>query len=311
MRAFGRFAWSFLAYNLAVIGWGAFVRATGSGAGCGRHWPTCQGAVIPRAPALETVIEFTHRATSGIAMILAVILVVWARRVYAPGHAARRAAWAALAFMVTEALLGAGLVLFGWVAANASLARGWAMAAHLANTFLLLASIALTAAWSDAPAGGLRLRRDSRPAPWLAAGAVATLLAGVTGAVAALGDTLFPATTFAEGLRQELSSQAHLLLRLRVLHPFAALGAAAVLLTAARAATRARPVRPVQRAALALGALVVIEVAAGVVNLALLAPIWLQVVHLLLADLVWVTLVLLAAAALAPAGELPGETRTG
>jgi len=127
------------------------------------------------------------------------------------------------------------------------------------------------------------------------------LLAGVTGAIAALGDTLFPATSFAEGLRHELSGDAHLLLRLRLLHPFAAIAAGAALLAVARLALRARADRRVRRAALALAALVAVEIALGVLNVLLLAPVGLQLVHLLVADGIWLALVLLAAATLAPA----------
>src|ERR671937_2450642 len=148
MRPFRRFAWGVLIYNVAVIAWGALVRATGSGAGCGQHWPMCNGQVVPISPAMETAIEFTHRATSGIALVLVAALVVCARRAFPRGHAARRAAGFSALFIVTEALLGAGLVLFGWVAKDASAGRGFAMALHLANTFLLLASLALTAGFS-------------------------------------------------------------------------------------------------------------------------------------------------------------------
>ena len=290
MRSFARFAWAVLAYDVAVMAWGALVRATGSGAGCGQHWPLCNGEVVPRAPGAEMIVEFTHRATSGVALALVVVLFLWARRVLSRGHPARRTSAAALAFMVAEALLGAALVLFGWVAKDASAGRGFAMALHLANTFLLLASLALTAGWADA-SGGLVWRRGvlSR---LLAFGGAALLLTGVSGAVAALGDTLFPAVTFAAGLRQELSDGAHLLLRLRVAHPFAALLAAGLLLGAAAVATRPGTGERSRRAGLILATLVVVELFAGIVNLVLLAPVWMQVVHLVLADLTWIALVL-------------------
>ncbi len=306
MRAFTRFAWSVLAVNLAVVAWGAFVRATGSGAGCGRHWPTCNGEILPRAPAVATAIEFAHRASSGIALLLVVALVAWAVRVAPAGHPARRAAWASLALMITEALVGAGLVLFGWVAKDASAARGWVMAVHLTNTFLLLAAIALTAEWSARPGGVTATGRGALAAILgMAFGTV--LLAGVTGAIAALGDTLYPATSFAAGFQHELSGKASVLLRLRLLHPFAAIAAGGALLVAARAALRARPSERVHRAATGIAALVAIQLAAGAANVLLLAPVWLQLVHLLLADLVWLQLVLLAAATLAP-GEAPART---
>jgi cytochrome c oxidase assembly protein subunit 15 len=299
MRAFTKFAWAVLAYNLLVVLWGAVVRATGSGAGCGKHWPLCDGAVLPRDPATATLIEFSHRLTSGLALLLVVALVVWARRAFAAGHPARRAAWASLALMVVEALVGAGLVLFGWVAQDDSFARGWVMGIHLANTFLLLGALALTADWSQNPGGFAAPDRGPLVlAAWL--GVAALLVTGVTGAVAALGDTLFPATSFAEGLREELSSEAHVLLRLRVLHPFAAIAAAAALLGVARLALRLRPDERVRRPAVALVALVAAQMVVGLVNVWLLAPVALQLVHLLLADLVWIALVLLVAGALAP-----------
>ena len=77
---FAAYAWAVLGFNLLVILWGAFVRATGSGAGCGSHWPLCNGEVLPRAPALATLIEFSHRLTSGVALLLVIGLVVGAWR---------------------------------------------------------------------------------------------------------------------------------------------------------------------------------------------------------------------------------------
>ena len=299
MRAFTRFAWAVLAYNLGVVAWGAFVRATGSGAGCGRRWPLCNGEVVPRAPAVETLIELAHRVTSGVSLALVVALAIWAARALPRGHAARSASLWALALVVTEALVGAGLVLFGWVAKDASFARGWVMGVHLANTFLLLGALALTADWSSRP-GGVALGRRPALAGLLGLAVTLVLLTGVTGAIAALGDTLFPATSFGAGLRQELATEAHVLLRLRVLHPFAAVATAFVLVCVARAAIRRRPEERVRRAARGLVGLVALELVAGLSNLGLLAPVWLQLVHLLLADLVWISLVLLAARALAP-----------
>jgi heme a synthase len=306
MRPFSRFAWFVLAYDVAVIAWGALVRATGSGAGCGRHWPTCQGDVVPRSPALDTVIEFTHRSTSGVALLLVLALALWAVRALPRGHLARTTAGLSLVFVLLEALLGAGLVLFGWVARDASVGRAWVMPLHLANTFLLLACLTLTAAWSAREhAGAWRLPRGALP---LAIGVAlgATLLAGVTGAVAALGDTLYPATTFGEGLRQDLHGSASLLLRLRVLHPFAALLAGVILIvTAWLAAVRSE--RLAGRSASAMVVLVCLQMVAGVVNLVLLAPVWLQVVHLILADLVWIALVATAGGLVLPLEDLPAE----
>jgi cytochrome c oxidase assembly protein subunit 15 len=307
MPAFTRFAWTVLGYNLLVVAWGAFVRATGSGAGCGKHWPTCNGEIVPRSPAAATVIEFAHRVSSGVALLLVVALLVWALRAFPRGHAARKAAVAAMALMITEALVGAALVLFGWVAQDLSAARGWVMALHLTNTFLLLGAIALVADWSR-HGGGVALGGRGGVALALGVAVGIVLLAGVTGAVAALGDTLFPAASVAEGIRQELSPSAHVLLRLRLLHPLAAVCAGAAILAAARHALRVRPEARVRRAAVAIAAFLAVEIVVGVVNVLLLAPVWLQLVHLLLADLVWLSLVLLASASLAP-GAAPVRER--
>jgi cytochrome c oxidase assembly protein subunit 15 len=269
--AFRRFAWAVLGWNLAVVAWGGFVRATGSGAGCGRHWPACNGEVLPRSPAVETLVEFTHRATSGVAILLVAALLVWALRALPRGDPSRRAAAWAMAFMVVEALVGAALVLFGWVARDASLARAWVMPIHLVNTFLLLGALALVA--RPPAGGGLR--------PWVAAALAAVLLAGASGAVAALGDTLYPATSLGDALREELGAGGRTLVRLRVVHPFVAAVAAALALLAARTP--------------AVVAAVVLQVGVGALNVLLLAPVGLQILHLVLADVLWIALVLAAA----------------
>ncbi|MFL5574604.1 MAG: COX15/CtaA family protein [Gemmatimonadaceae bacterium] len=303
MRRFSFFAWVVLAYNLAVIAWGAFVRASGSGAGCGRHWPMCKGVVVPRAPSVATLIEFSHRVTSGLALLLVVGLVVAAYRGYPKGHAVRRAAGASLAFIFSEALVGAGLVLLELVAHDASLRRAVALPAHLVNTFFLLAALSLTAWWStvtprDAIGPALRLRGQGGVGALLGAALAGTLLLGVTGAVTALGDTLFPAGSLAEGMRQDFAPTAHVLLRLRVWHPTLAVAVGLVVLLAAGAAWLTRDDRRTQRLALAIALLFVAQLAAGVTNLLLLAPVWMQIIHLLLADAVWITLVLLTASAM-------------
>jgi signal transduction histidine kinase len=295
---FAGFCWATLAFNVLVVLWGAFVRATGSGAGCGSHWPRCNGVVVPRVEETATLIEFAHRLSSGVALLLVVVMWVWARRARPRGHPARGGALASLALILVEAALGAGLVLFGLVADNASPARAAAMSAHLVNTFLLLGALTLTAWWASGGAP-LRLHRRDPVAGLLLGGAAGVLLVGVSGAIAALGDTLFPATSFAEGVRQELEPGAHLLLRLRVLHPLIAVGVGVYLCVAAGTIASLRPSPTTRRLARTLVVLFVVQVAGGIANVLLLAPVWMQLVHLLLADAVWLCLVLLGAAALA------------
>ncbi len=303
MSRFSRYAWGVLGANLLVILWGAWVRITGSGAGCGEHWPDCNGQVVPRDPGVETLIEFTHRATSGLALLLVIGLVIAARRSFTPGHRVRRAANVALTFMIIEALLGAGLVLFGLVGQDASPARAVAMSVHLVNTLCLLGGMVMTAWWAgdDAPVEFEGPRRN-----WLILAAGLFLTVGVTGAIAALGDTLFPAASLLDGITADLDPASHFLLRLRTLHPVAALICAATLWTLVSRWTDS----PRPRAGRVLQALLVAQILAGFVNMALLAPGWLQLIHLLLADLVWVTFLVFGSTALrrttAPEPEASG-----
>ncbi len=296
MSKVARFAWGVLAYNLGVIAWGAYVRATRSGAGCGAHWPLCNGEVVPQAPSAEMAVEFAHRASSGLALLSVVALLAWAWRSCGAGHPARRAAAWAMGLMIAEAGVGAALVLFQLVADNASMARALFMSVHLANTFLLLASLALTAYWLS---GGAHVSLSGRAATVarFALGAAVITLAGISGAVAALGDTLYPAGSLAQALSAELSPTSHLLVRLRLLHPGIAIVAAVlVLLAGIRAAYEGPSLARRLGVGVALAACV--QVLAGFVNVLLLAPVGMQMAHLLIADAMWVGYVLLAAASL-------------
>jgi len=292
-KNFVRFAWGVLAFTILVVLWGAYVRASGSGAGCGNHWPLCNGEVVPASPALQTIIEFTHRAMSGIDGIAILALLVWTWRVFPRSHPARAGAALSACFLVTEALIGAALVKLEQVARNASVGRAWSLSGHLINTLALLACLALTAWWAR---GGLRIEWRGRQ--WISALASVLLfvLTGISGAIAALGDTLFPVASLAAGLRQDFDPAASVFLRLRIYHPFLAVATGAWLIFfALRTATRMPEARPYARFLLAL---VAIQLGAGALNLLLLAPVWMQIAHLLLADLVWITLVLLAASML-------------
>lgn len=295
---YANYAWAVLSYNILVILWGAFVRATGSGAGCGSHWPLCNGEVMPRTSQVETMIEFAHRLSSGLAFILVLILFIWALRAYHKGNIIRAGAIASMVFITTEALVGAGLVLFEWVANDASVGRAITIVIHLINTFLLLASLSLTAWWAS---GGKPIRfKGGGVLPWaLLVGLVGTMILGASGALTALGDTLFPVSSLAEGIQQDFSPTVHFLIRLRLFHPTIAVITGLFLILLARYIRTRRPEVVTQTLALGLIVLVLTQLAAGVVNVLLLAPVWMQIIHLLLADLVWIMMIFLSASTLA------------
>jgi heme A synthase len=298
LTGYAKFAWIVLLYNLFVILWGAYVRATGSGAGCGSHWPLCNGEVLPRAPQIETIIEYTHRLSSGIAFILVLVMFLWALRAYPKRHLVRLGASLSMILITTEALVGAGLVLFEWVAHDASVGRAVSIVIHLINTFLLLAALSLNAWWAS---GGKPFNlRGNRLSTWLfLIGIFGTMVIGASGALTALGDTLFPVNSFVEGITQDFSPTAHFLLRLRLLHPTIAVIVGIYLLVFSGYIRMRKPTQSTQYLAYALSLFLLVQLAAGLINVLLLAPVWMQIVHLLLADGVWIILIILTASSMA------------
>ena len=292
---FAKYAWFVLAFNMVVILWGVFLRASKSGDGCGQHWLTCNGEILPSAPQLKTVIEFSHRITSAIAFFLVLALLIWAFRKFKKGSSIRKSALISFVFIVTEALVGAGLVLTGNTAGTLTASRPFWMAGHLINTFVLLAFLTITARYAS---GGKSLNLKSEP-KYLAAitiGAAAIFVVGISGSIAALSHMLFPSGTLAEGVASDFSPTSNILLRLRLLHPITAILTSVFLifLTGWLAKESGKQARVV-RWSNALALLVLAQIAFGTATLLTLAPILMQVGHLLLADLIWISYVLMAA----------------
>jgi len=291
---FLRYGWVTLGVTLLVIVWGGVVRATGSGAGCGSHWPLCNGLVVPLEPTIATTIEFVHRITSGAVMLMAAWLVVLARRSFPVGSPVRRWAWIFLVFMLIEAAIGAGIVLLELVADNASAMRAAYVGGHLVNTLLLVGAMTTTLWFAHRSTSAPEHRSTSAPEhpstlP-LTACLLGMLVVASTGAIVALGDTLFPHASLAEGIAADFDPTSHFLIRLRIWHPIAAVLLAAGLLWLAwvspvfQGPTQVTTRRLVVWTVLAQSSL-------GVINLLLLAPLPLQMAHLLMSNLLWIPLV--------------------
>jgi cytochrome c oxidase assembly protein subunit 15 len=293
-QALRRFAWFVLAFMVLVVLEGAVVRATSSGGGCGNRWPLCNGDFFPHHPRLATVIEYTHRSLTGICTTLVIALAGWIFYTTKPGHKARQAIVASCVFLVTEALLGAVLVLRGYVENNISVGRVVMQSIHFTNTLLLLGALSLTV-WFLARRSELAVTDSAAKAlAWLAV--VATILMGATGSLAALADTLFPSSSLSAGLAEDFAANAPLLVRMRWVHPAATvIGFVCVMLLAAQVRTRLSSM---------VFWLLIVQVVLGVADVLLLAPTWMQVVHLLGADIYWIALVGLAADLLWPQNEL-------
>jgi heme A synthase len=288
---FPTLAWWTLVLNVFVSLWGAVVRASGSGAGCGAHWPTCDGEIVPGLQSAAQWIEYTHRLSSGLALLAVLWMLVWAYRAYAPGHPVRKGVTLAMAFMISESLVGAMLVLFGWVEADDSLPRVYIMGVHLTNTLMLLGYIFLTAYWASGRKNFVY--RGQKLLGWLhGTGGLLGLVLVVTGAIIALGDSLIHTI----GLTPEQSPVVAGILTMRLTHPYTSIAVGVLWMFIARYSVLARPDNEqVRKAAWALTWLIVATWAAGYVNNWLHAPTWLQVVHLLLADLFWLGIVWLSA----------------
>jgi cytochrome c oxidase assembly protein subunit 15 len=288
-RGLRGYAAGVLGFMVLVILWGAVVRATGSGAGCGNHWPLCNGDYFPHHPRLATVIEFTHRSMSGVCTALVAVLMAWTFLARGSGHRARKAVVWSGVVLLTEALLGALLVKGGYVENNASDMRVLVQGIHFTNTMALMAALTLTWWWLGEPESTLREGATARGIAWLAL--AATVVVGATGSVAALADTLFPSPSLSAGLAQDFAAGAPLLVRMRWLHPAAAivgLGCAIWLSLALRS-----------RAARWLLALIAAQFVLGAGDVLLLAPTWMQVMHLLGANLYWIALVVVCSGATA------------
>lgn len=279
-----------LFYLLAVIVFGAYVRASGSGAGCGSHWPLCNGEIVPMSPSIQTVIEFTHRLTSGLTLPFTILLVWLAHKIFANFHPARRFAWMTVFFVCTEALIGAGLVLFEHVAENTSQYRAISMSLHLINTFFLIACASLLWRFSRSTQQKTRAFNNSLPYSYYL-GVLALLLTGISGAITALGDTVFPLSSREQAWQLSLDPGVHLFVKLRVYHPIIAVISSAYVIFIAQRLVRKHS--GTESIGFILTGLILVQLLLGLLNTYLMAPIWLQMLHLLLAESIWIFFILL------------------
>ncbi len=302
-----RCAWVVVAYNVFVALWGAVVRATQSGAGCGNNWPLCNGKVLPVSPTWHTVIEFIHRQSVTVSVVLLILSVAWTWRSTVSGQAARVFAVLTTILLLNEAFLGAVLVLRGYVTTDRSLGRVFVLAIHFSNTLLMLAAMILTAIMLGTGQRWSELKSRGLDKTITIIGILATLVVGVSGSLAALGDTLFPASTLRAAFAQDIDANSPMLLRLRGIHPVSAFIAGAfVVWLVARA--RRQNLRPLWNWVIALLAS---QFVLGIADVILLAPTWMQITHLLGADLYWIALVMLATAIVWPPGPQTGMPPIG
>ncbi|WII71582.1 COX15/CtaA family protein [Bdellovibrio sp. 22V] len=282
-----KLAFGLLFYTLLVILWGAWVRISHSGDGCGDTWPLCHGQLIPEAQRGKTWVEYAHRLMSGIYGFVVIYFWWVARKIYPKTHFVRKAALATLIFTITEALLGAKLVLFKLVTTNDTPYRAFVMALHQINSFMLTGAVALAfaaATLKEDLKKPSEADRRYRLLPWV------IVIIGITGAWASLSNSLFPTDNLWEGFMADFSGESHFLIRLRGLHPLLALlgGGGLALFFWVKAQTAESLL--IQRRSYQMALTLITGIVFGIATLLLHAPVWMKIAHLALAHTIWVIL---------------------
>ncbi len=291
LTRFAKFAWLVLLYNLLAVGWGVYVRASGSGDGCGSNWPLCDGDTHPLKGATSRWVEFSHRGSTELVGLLAVVMVIWAWRAFPKKHLVRKASSAVLGFTVVEALIGMVLVKFKLVTVNDSPVRALVMCLHVISTYGLLGSISI-AGLAAAGLKPLRLKDQSSVGWILAMAGFGLVSLGISGAITALGHTLKPTDNV---LKLALNPATHWMVRLQPLHPLIAFSVGLYLALASGLVSHLRPDPWVRSAGKWLVGLYVCQLLLGALNIWMKAPIPVQMLHLVLADVNWISLVALMA----------------
>ncbi|SEC49394.1 COX15/CtaA family protein [Terriglobus roseus] len=286
-------AWATLAFFVIVVLEGAVVRATSSGAGCGDHWPLCNGEVLPHFQRVATVIEFLHRSLTGICTAMFVGLIVWTFYATPKRHPARTASIVAGILLLIEGALGAVLVLGHYVEKNTSDARVLVQSIHFTNTMLLLAAATVVAVLLGR---GMRVANAASFRIPMVLTLLASIVTGATGSVAALADTLFPSASLRAAIAADFAANSPLLVRMRWMHPAASLLVVAGSIWLAVLMRRGGASKGANLLMLNLW----MQAAIGIADVLTLAPTWIQVLHLLGADLFWITLSALAVPVLFP-----------
>ncbi len=258
---------------------GAFVRATGSGDGCGATWPTCKGRIIPSLSDTSEIIEFSHRGISGILLIVTLYIFVNSRKLE-KGSIARRAANYLTFFVLFEALIGAVIVIFEWVGLNSSFPRIVAVPIHLVNTFGLLASYIILFKILENKLDSIKNLWDRN----FIIISILFLLTGATGSITALADVLYPSASFIEGFLDDFDRTSEVLTRLRIFHPVVSTILSIALYIESKQLQKRFDINTNF-----LKFLIFAAVFLGVANVLSNIVLFLSIFHLALADLLWIT----------------------
>ena len=258
---------------------GAFVRATGSGDGCGATWPTCKGRIIPALTDTSELIEFSHRSVSG--LLLVVTLIIFSKtRKFQKGSLVKSVTNYLTFFVIFEAIIGAIIVLFEWVGLNSSLPRIVAVPIHLVNTFGLLGCYAILYKIVEDDLKEIKSIFNKN----FMLISLLFLLSGATGSITALADVLFPSASFIEGFLEDFDKTSEALTRLRILHPIISSALSVVLYVYSTRINKKYGVN-----VKLLKTFVIVAVLLGVFNVISNIVLPLSILHLAIADFLWIS----------------------
>ena len=266
-------------YSILVVVWGAWVRISNSGDGCGESWPLCNNLILPDTSNVHTLIEFIHRVSTGTYGVLILVLVLWAFKIFKPKHPVRKITVFVLSLTILEALIGAMLVMFGLVGENTGFSRLTVMSLHQVVSVLLTGSIMRTY---------YTTKLCTRPSPWVLVIKVLFLLIVATGGITALSNTHFPSNSIIEGFLSDIDRSSHILLRIRVIHPIMAISFFVAILFMLKKLYKNFEYRIYAKhltLALSIGVLV------GILTLITLSPTYMKLVHLVVAHAIWALVV--------------------
>ncbi len=263
------------------------------------NWPLCHDEWIPESDSSKTWIEWLHRASSSVFGLYILFLAFLSFKYFPKNHKIRFWSSTALIFTISEALIGAFLVLKGLTGQNTSGLRLFILNAHLLNSLFLTASIVLC----------LRYAVGSVSIPFKKITSLAGfyLLIAFTGSTASLSNTLFPSSSLKEGWLMDFDEHSPWIVQFRLWHPAAAVLIAGAVLLYLLWNFEKKDFFPLKsffkkqksilysvqdlvysNSRLLLTGLLFLGILTGAITLLTLSPLVMRMIHLLTAYLIWV-----------------------
>jgi cytochrome c oxidase assembly protein subunit 15 len=285
-------------YTLLVILWGAWVRISHSGDGCGDSWPLCNDQLIPQTNSAKTWTEFSHRFMSGLYGIWVLGIWLWVKFKVDPQSSLQKTKNLLLFFTFTEAALGAKLVLSGLVGLEDSIHRSFFMSLHMINSLALMAATYLCSLICKIEIQDKELYKTHLSHFLSQTHRKKFILAGVflvfvfaSGAIASLSTTIFPSSSLWEGLLMDFKANSHYLVKLRGSHPLTGLIAGLTSVALAYSLLMSGLHDQLRQQTSRFFVFSILQTALGILALLMLSPLPLKILHLTVGHLYFLSIV--------------------